>query len=68
MKQPWLDGYALEVYLLMKMIKCGFRHTEVPCTKIYPAKTIGNTKMRPILDWSGTSLKPVFLIGFGIKH
>ncbi len=48
------------------MIKCGFRHTEVPCTKIYPPKKIGNTKMRPILDWWDI-LKPVFLMGFGIK-
>ena len=64
--QSWLDGYGLEVDLLYKMIKCGFRHTEVPCTKIYPPKKIGNTKMRPILDWWDI-LKPVFLMGFGIK-
>jgi dolichol-phosphate mannosyltransferase len=65
--QPWLDGYGLEVYLLYKMIRCGFRHTEVPCTKIYPAKKIGNTKMRPIIDWWDI-LKPVFLLGLGIKR
>jgi dolichol-phosphate mannosyltransferase len=67
LQQPWLDGYGLEVYLLYKMIKCGFRHAEVPCTKIYPAKKIGNTKMRPILDWWDI-LKPVFLLGLGIKR
>jgi dolichol-phosphate mannosyltransferase len=65
--QPWLDGYGLEVYLLYKMIRCGFRHAEVPCTKIYPAKKIGNTKMRPIIDWWDI-LKPVFLLGLGIKR
>jgi len=67
LNQDWLNAYGLEVYLLYKMIKCGFRHTEVPCTKIYPAKRMGNTKMRPILDWWDI-LKPVFLLGLGIKH
>ncbi|MGA2258109.1 MAG: glycosyltransferase family 2 protein [Thermoguttaceae bacterium] len=64
--QAWLDGYGLEVYLLYKMIKCGFHHTEVPCTKIYPPKKTGNTKMRPIVDWWDI-LKPIFLMGLGIK-
>lgn len=65
--QPWLDGYALEVYLLYKMIVCGFRHTEVPCTKIYPPKKVGNTKMKPIVGWWDI-LRPVFLLGLGIKR
>lgn len=64
--QPWLDGYGLEVYLLFKMLKCGYRHTEVPCTKIYPPRRIGNTKMRPVVGWWDI-LKPVFLLGLGIK-
>jgi dolichol-phosphate mannosyltransferase len=65
--QPWLAGYALEVYLLYKAIVCGYRHTEVPCTKIYPSKKIGNTKMRPIVGWWDI-LRPVFLLGLGIKR
>jgi dolichol-phosphate mannosyltransferase len=65
--QPWLDGYALEVYLLYKMIVCGFKHTEVPCTKIYPPKQVGNTKMKPIVGWWDI-LRPVFLLGLGIKR
>jgi dolichol-phosphate mannosyltransferase len=65
--QPWLDGYALEVYLLYKMIVCGYRHTEVPCTKIYPPRRIGNTKMKPIVGWWDI-LRPVFLLGLGIKR
>ena len=64
--QPWLDGYGLEVYLLFKMLKCGYCHAEVPCTKIYPPRKIGNTKMRPIIGWWDI-LKPVFLLGLGIK-
>jgi dolichol-phosphate mannosyltransferase len=65
--QKWLDGYALEVYLLFQMIKLGYRHTEVPCTKIYPPRKIGNTKMRPIVDWWDI-LRPVFLLGLGIRR
>ena len=43
-----------------------FSHTEVPCTKIYPPKKIGNTKMRPIIGWWDI-LRPVFLLGTGLK-
>ncbi len=65
--QAWLDGYGLEVYLLYKMIRCGFRHAEVPCSKIYPPRGIGNTKMKPVVGWWDI-LRPVFLLGLGIKR
>jgi dolichol-phosphate mannosyltransferase len=65
--QAWLDGYSLEVYILYKMIVCGFRHKEVPCTKIYPPRKIGNTKMRPIFGWWDI-LRPVVLLGLGLKR
>lgn len=65
--QEWLDGYGLEVYLLFKMIVCGFRHTEVPCTKIYPPKKLGITKMKPISGWWDI-LRPVILLGLRIKR
>jgi dolichol-phosphate mannosyltransferase len=64
--QRWLDGYGLEVYLLYKLIACGFRHTEVPCTKIYPPRRLGNTKMKPIIGWWDI-LRPVLLLGTGMK-
>ncbi len=64
--QPWLDQYGLEVYLLFKVIKLGYQHREVPCTKIYPSRTIGQTKMRPIVGW-WSILKPIYLLGCGIK-
>jgi dolichol-phosphate mannosyltransferase len=67
LEQRWLDGYGLEVYILYKMIKCGYRHLEVPCTKIYPPKKIGNTKMRPITGWWDI-LRPVFLLGLRLKR
>lgn len=67
LNQAWLDGYGLEVYLLYKMLRCGHRHVEVPCTKIYPPRGVGNTKMRPIVDWWDI-LKPVFLLGLGLRR
>jgi dolichol-phosphate mannosyltransferase len=47
----WLDHYELEPYLYLAMIRLGYRCTEVPVTKVYPPKAIGQTKMRPVLDW-----------------
>ncbi len=65
--QRWLDAYGLEVYLLWKALKLGYRHVEVPCTKIYPPKAIGYTKMKPITGW-WSMLRPIVLLGLGIKQ
>ncbi len=65
--QKWLEHYELEVYLLMKLIRLGYRTTEVPVSKIYPPKKTGNTKMRPILDW-WKMLRPVLYYGLGLKR
>jgi len=65
--QEWLEHYELEVYLLMKLIRLGYRTTEVPVSKIYPPKKTGNTKMRPILDW-WKMLRPVLYYGLGFKN
>ena len=65
--QRWLDTYGLEVYLLWKVLTLGYRHMEVPCTKIYPPKALGRTKMRPVIDW-WSILRPVFLLGLGIRR
>jgi dolichol-phosphate mannosyltransferase len=62
--QGWLDGYQLEVYLMMKLLKLGYRTAEAPVSKIYPPKTAGNTKMRPLVDW-WQMLKPIFVVGLG---
>jgi dolichol-phosphate mannosyltransferase len=67
LEQKWLDGYGLEVYLLYKMIVCGYRHAEVPCTKIYPPKKLGITKMKPIIGWWDI-LRPVLLLGLGLRR
>ena len=65
--QPWLDAYGLEVYLLWKVLKLGYRHTEVACTKIYPPRRLGYTKMRPITGW-WSILRPIFLLGLGLRR
>lgn len=67
LNQSWLDGYGLEVYLLFKTIKLGYRHAEVPCTKIYPPRQLGYTKMRPVVGW-WSILRPLFLLGLGVKQ
>lgn len=63
----WLDGYQLEVYLLMKILRLGYRATEVPVSKVYPPRMIGNTKMRPLIDW-WHMLSPIFVVGLGLDH
>jgi dolichol-phosphate mannosyltransferase len=67
LEQRWLDGYQLEVYLLIKLLKLGYRTTEVPVTKIYPPKASGNTKMRPLIDW-WNMLAPIFVIGLRLER
>lgn len=64
--QRWLDEYELEVYLLYKAIKLGYRVLEVPVTKVYPPKALGQTKMKPITGW-WSILRPLVLLALGIK-
>jgi dolichol-phosphate mannosyltransferase len=65
--QAWLDQYELEVYLLMKLLGLGYKCTEVPVSKIYPPRQIGNTKMRPIFDW-WRMIKPILLVGLSLRR
>jgi dolichol-phosphate mannosyltransferase len=64
--QEWLDRYELEPYVMFKVIKLGYRYAEAPVTKIYPAKKLGYTKMKPLVGW-WSILRPVFYLGLGIK-
>jgi dolichol-phosphate mannosyltransferase len=64
--QAWLDEYELEPYLYYKVIKLGYKTTEVPVTKIYPPKKLGYTKMKPITGW-WSILRPLFLLGLGLR-
>ncbi len=65
-EQAWLKDYQLEMYLIMKILKSGFKTAEVPVSKIYPPKEIGNTKMMPIIGW-WKMLYPIILVGLGIR-
>lgn len=65
-RQPWLDRYELEPYLLMKAITLGYHHVEVPVTKLYPDHEMGYTKMRPLIDW-WSIIRPIVYLGLGLK-
>lgn len=64
--QGWLDGYELEPYLYLRTIQLGYRTAEVPVTKIYPAKSLGQTKMTPVGWWS--MLRPLVYVGLRLKQ
>jgi len=65
-RQDWLNKYELEPYVLFKAIRLGYRHCEVPVTKVYPARKLGYTKMKPITGW-WSILRPVVYLGLGVK-
>jgi hypothetical protein len=65
--QRWLDEYELEPYLYIKAIRLGYRTAEVPVTKVYPPKSVGQTKMRPITGW-WSMLRPLVYLGLGIRR
>jgi dolichol-phosphate mannosyltransferase len=64
--QTWLDEYELEPYLYLRTIQCGFRTAEVPVTKVYPPRELGQTKMTPIVGW-WSILRPLVYLGLGIR-
>jgi dolichol-phosphate mannosyltransferase len=66
LEQRWLDEYELEPYLYWKAIRLGYRTREVAVTKIYPPKSLGYTKMRPITGW-WSMLRPLVLLGLGLR-
>ena len=65
--QPWLDGYELEPYLYLRAIRLGYRTVEVPVTKIYPPRRLGQTKMKPLSGW-WSILRPLVYVGLGLKR
>ncbi len=66
LNQPWLDEYELEPYIFYKVIKLGYKVTEVPVSKIYPPKQEGYTKMKPFSGW-WSILRPIVYLLFGIR-
>jgi dolichol-phosphate mannosyltransferase len=67
LEQAWLDEYELEPYLYLRAIQLGWRTAEVPVTKVYPPKHVGQTKMKPITGW-WSILRPILYVGLGVKR
>jgi len=65
-RQPWLDRYELEPFLLFKSIQLGYKQCEVPVTKLYPSAQLGYTKMRPLFDW-WSILRPILYLSLRLK-
>jgi dolichol-phosphate mannosyltransferase len=66
LQQEWLDKYELEPYLFYNAIRLGYKVREVPCTKIYPPKSLGYTKMKPITGW-WSILRPLIFLGLRLR-
>ena len=64
--QSWLDEYELEPYLYWKAIRLGYETAEVAVTKLYPPKSVGYTKMKPITGW-WSMLRPIVFLGLGLR-
>jgi dolichol-phosphate mannosyltransferase len=64
LEQPWLDAYELEPYLYLAAMRLGYRTLEVPVTKIYPPRELGQTKMKPITGW-WSILRPLVYAALG---
>jgi dolichol-phosphate mannosyltransferase len=65
--QRWLDEYELEPYLYLRAIQLGYRTAEVPVTKVYPPRTMGQTKMKPVTGW-WSILRPIVYLGLGLRR
>lgn len=50
-EDPALGRYELEPYLLAQAVRLGYKVLEAPVTKIYPPRSLGFTKMTPLVDW-----------------
>jgi len=66
LSQTWLRQYELEPYLYLRTIQLRYRTVEVPVTKIYPPKHLGQTKMKPIVGW-WSILRPLVYVGLGLR-
>jgi dolichol-phosphate mannosyltransferase len=67
LSQAWLRQYELEPYLYLRSIQLRYRTAEVPVTKIYPPRHLGQqTKMKPIRGW-WSILRPLVYVGLGLR-
>jgi len=66
LSQDWLNEYELEPYLYLRLIQLGYRTVEVPVSKVYPPKRLGQTKMKPVTGW-WSILRPLLYVGLGLR-
>lgn len=66
LKQKWLNGYEMEPYFLYKVLTLGYKHAEVPVTKVYHKKFGKSTKMIPFKSW-WEIFRPVLFLKLRIK-
>jgi dolichol-phosphate mannosyltransferase len=66
LRQPWLNSYELEPYLLYKVIRRGYRIVEFPVTVRYHQGQ-GYTKMRGLRDWWHL-FRPALLLRVGVRR
>ncbi|HYP28647.1 MAG TPA: glycosyltransferase family 2 protein [Blastocatellia bacterium] len=65
-EQEWLDQYELEQYLHFKVVRLGYRRTEVAVSKIYPVRGRGYTKVKAFTGW-WSMIKPLVYLAAGIR-
>ena len=63
----WLDQYELEPFLYLQAIRLGYRTAEVPVTKVYPPRHLGQTKMKPLFGW-WSILRPLVYAGLRFRR
>lgn len=66
-EQSWLDQYELEQYVHFKVIRLGYKRTEVPVSKIYPPGTRDYTKVKAFTGW-WSMIKPLVYLAIGVKR
>ena len=54
-----------EIYL--QAIHLGYRTAEVPVTKVYPPRHLGQTKMKPLIGW-WSILRPLVYAGLRLRR
>ncbi len=67
LNQSWLDRYELEYYIHYKVIKLGYRVTEVPVAMDYPLEKQNYSKIKPFSGW-WSILRPWVFLTLRIKR
>jgi dolichol-phosphate mannosyltransferase len=66
LNQEWLKKYEMEYYIHYKIIKLGYKVSEVPVSMTYPYESGNYSKIKPFIGWWSMIRPWVYLI-FKIK-